>query len=400
MNRFVSLLVLTLAQHGWAAPTGTFPASAYGVRADGKDATAALQRALDAAAPTGGAVALGPGRYVVAGSLRVPANVTLQGTWQTPHHSQGLSGTVLMITGGRGRASGPAALELTGNSAVRGLTLAWPEQTLENVTPYPFAIHGQGMHVTVEEITLVNAYQGVALGPEGNELHVVRDVFGCPLKTGLFVDNCTDIGRLENVHWNPHYWSRSGLPGAPRGEEPIFTYQRKNLDGFVFGRTDWEYVTNTFVFGALNGYRFIQTPHGACNGQFSGIGADGGPCAVRLEAAQPMGLLFVNGQFVSMAGERPTHIVAADSFSATAQWMNCTFWGPSDHIATLAGRGAFLFNGCHFREWRDKTVGAISAEGAGGRLSVMGCFFDGPGPSVTVGKGVAEAIVQGNLGQK
>ena len=158
-------------------------------------------------------------------------------------------------------------------------------------------------------------------------------------------------------------------------------------------------MTNTFVFGTRNGYRFIQTLHGSCNGQFTGIGADGGPCAIRLEAAQPMGLLFTNGQFVSMGGEHPTQIVAADTFQAAAQWMNCTFWGPSDHIATLSGSGAYLFNACHFREWRDQSVGAINATGTGGRLSVVGCLFESGGPSVTTEKMTAQSVVEGNLGQ-
>lgn len=407
MSRLILLLLpmLVLAMalpRALGAPPapGTLNAADFGVRPDGKDVTAALQKALDAAAKAGGGtVALGPGHFTLVGSLHIPSGVTLQGTWQTPHHSQGLTGTVLMITGGRGQETGPAAIELVGNTAVRGLTLAWPDQRLETITPYPFALHGQGMHVTIEDVTLVNAYQGIALGPEGNELHIVRDVFGCPLKTGVFVDNCTDVGRLEDVHWNPHYWSRSGLPGAPQGEQAIFEYQRQHLDGFVFGRSDWEYVTNTFVFGARNGYRFIQTAHGSCNGQFTGIGSDGGPCAVRLEAAQPMGLLFTNGQFVAMGGEHPAQIIADETFNAAAQFLNCAFWGPSDHIATLGGRGAYLFQSCNFRDWRDKSVGAIHATGAGSRLSVTGCLFGSDGPSVTADKGVAESVVSGNLGQ-
>ena len=43
---------------------------------------------------------------------------------------------------------------------------------------------------------------------------------------------------------------------------------------FVFARTDWEYVFNTFSYGYALGYHFIQTKSGACNGNFLGIGAD------------------------------------------------------------------------------------------------------------------------------
>ena len=29
-------------------------------------------------------------------------------------------------------------------------------------------------------------------------------------KVGVHVDRCTDIGRIENVHFNPNSWTRSG----------------------------------------------------------------------------------------------------------------------------------------------------------------------------------------------
>ena len=41
---------------------------------------------------------------------------------------------------------------------------------------------------------------------------------------------------------------------------------------FVFARTDWEYVLNTFSFGYAIGYHFIASDKGSCNGNFLGIG--------------------------------------------------------------------------------------------------------------------------------
>jgi hypothetical protein len=54
----------------------------------------------------------------------------------------------------------------------------------------------------------------------------------------------------------------------------IHPYMWRNCEAFIFGRTDWGYVNNTFVFPVNIGYRFIQTKAAAANGQFSGIGAD------------------------------------------------------------------------------------------------------------------------------
>jgi len=43
-------------------------------------------------------------------------------------------------------------------------------------------------------------------GTKSNELHFIRNVFACPLKIGVFIDRCTDVGRLENVYFNPNFW--------------------------------------------------------------------------------------------------------------------------------------------------------------------------------------------------
>ena len=40
------------------------------------------------------------------------------------------------------------------------------------------------------------------------------------------------------------------------------------------GRSDWEYVLNTFAFGYAIGYHFIERETGSMNGNFVGIGAD------------------------------------------------------------------------------------------------------------------------------
>ena len=155
-----------------------------GVVGDGKaDDTAAIQKALDATAKTGGNLYLPPGKYLIAGSLTVPTGICLQGSWDMAHHGDWEHGSTLLITGGRGKEDGPAAIELSQSSAIRGFTMVWPEQKWDAIVPYPWAIHGQGMHNTVENVTFVNAYKGIAIGaPNWSELHIIRNVFGCVLR--------------------------------------------------------------------------------------------------------------------------------------------------------------------------------------------------------------------------
>ena len=366
-----------------------------GVIGDGKaDDTAAIQAALDLQGKTGGEVMLPPGQYLLRGSLRVPTGVTLRGSWDAPHHGAWDKGTTLAVMGGRGREDGPAAVELSESSAIQGVTMVWPEQIWNDITAYPWAIHGQGMHNDVENVTLVNAYQGIKIGIPWSELHVIRNVFGCVLRRGILIDTTSDIGRIENVHFNEHYWARSHYPTIPPGSDAaVIAYTTAHLEAFTFGRTDWEYVLNTFVFGAKVGYRFIRTPAGACNGQFSGIGADGCGVGVQIDAIQAFGLQITNGEFTTFTGEPNCGVVTAPGAGGAAQFVNCNFWSNPGGAARLHGQTAVTFSDCHFLD--TAIGGAIVAEK--GRLIVRGCSFAAGGPAVVLKPSVKAAVVAENL---
>jgi hypothetical protein len=370
-----------------------------GVKGDGQtDDTAALQAALDAAGKTGGVVELPSGQYLIAGALKVPTGVTLQGSWEEPHHAAYDKGSTLFLTGGRGDENAPPAIALQQSSAIKGFTLLWPEQKWPDVVPYPWAIQGIGMHNTIENITFANAYNGIRIGNvQSSELHLIRNVFGCVLRRGVFVDSTTDIGRIENVHFNPHYWSRSGHSSRPSGQGnadmTVAGYMADNLEAFIFGRTDWEYVANTFVFAAKVGYRFIQTPAGACNGQFMGIGGDYCRTCVQIDAIQNIGIQVTNGEFTSHAGDPKTAIVTSPGAGGAAQFVNCNFWANPGNVAFLQGNTAVTFGDCHFVDTPPN--GAIVAEH--GKLIVRGCTFDRAGTAVVLKPGVKTALITSNL---
>jgi len=362
------------------------------------DATAPIQQLLDAAAKSGGEVRLPPGQYLLKGTLTVPSGVSLRGSWDAPHHGNGWDkGSTLLVTAGRGQEGGDAAVELKGNASIAGFTMVWPEQTVANITPYPWGIHGSGSHVTVENITLVNAYQGIKMGAPGDgSLHLIRNVFGCVLRRGIMVDNTTDIGRIENVHFNPHYWGGSNHPSWVKGQDNnkiLHQYLPQNLDAFIFGRSDWEYVINTFVWGAKSGYLFIKTPKGACNGQFLGIGADFCQACVRITDIQDIGIQVTNGEFTAFAGEPNSAIVTDPEAKGAAQFVNCNFWGVKGHAAWLQGSTAVTISDSHICDKFGSS--AILAEK--GKLILRGCVFDQACLAVSLKEGVSAAIIAENL---
>lgn len=399
-NRQGSLLALLLLGATAACLSAGETGSALttpGVHGDGTtDDTAALQKALDEAGQAGGKVSLPAARYLVKGSLRIPAGVSLEGQAEAPVWSDPLKGTVILATGGRDQEEGAALFELGHSSAVRGLTVYYPEQVVTNIHPYSWTFHLQGHDNTVENVTLINSYNGIRIGPEGNVRHRIRSVYGCVLRRGILVDACTDIGRIDNVQFHCHWWSAPSVGGQ---WDPVHRFMRENCEAFIFGRTDWEYVNNTFVYPVKVGYRFIETKAGAANGQFGGIGADEAQVCVKVEAIQPMGLLISNGQFVCMHGETRVPVLVEKTCAGSVRLVNCAFWGPNRQCVVSHSQSFVSLSDCFLSSTgRSKNPGVSLIEADGGRLQVRGCSFGSDEPAIALKSGLVHAIITENNG--
>lgn len=369
------------------------------VKGDGlADDTAAIQAALDAAGKLGGEVVLPSGKYLLRGTLSIPTGVVLSGSWQEPHHGAWQSGSTLLVTGGRGDENAAPSITLQQSSALRGFTMLWPEQKWPDIVAYPWAIHGVGMHNTVENVTFCNAYQGIKIGQPSSELHLIRNVFGCVLRRGIFIDSTTDIGRLENVHFNPHYWPRSNHPSSNGAKDmDIAGYMAQNLEAFIFGRSDWQYVTDCFVFAAKVGYHFIETPAGACNAQLLNIGGDYCQTGLLIDKIQPIGIQVTNGAFTSFGGGPNVGIATSPGAVGAAQFVNCNFWATPGGAARLEGALNVAFSDCHFLDVPGFDADHAAINASAGRLNLRGCTFGKAGRAIDLKRGVLAAIVAQNL---
>ncbi len=380
-----------------AEPAG-YNVREYGAAGDGKtDDTAAFQKALDAAAGAGGGVVYAPrGNYFFAGHLSVPNAVTLKGVWESvPAHNgirdQGLpkptdDGTTFLVTESRGKEDGPAFITLNNNSTLKGVVFYYPEQNpSEEPAPYPYAIAMRGKNPAVLAVELLNPYNGI--DASRNERHLIRDVQGQPLRRGVYVDSIYDIGRIENVHFTP-WWSV---------KPKLFSWQQQNGEAFIFGRSDWKYVFNTFCFGYGVGYKFIRSQAGVCNGNFLGIGADDCYTAMTVENCAPMGLLISNGEFVSFHGPDPTMVRVEKGNSGSVRFVNCAFWGPCNQIAKIAGRGTVGFSDCIFMQWDSKNQNRAALQASDGTILVRGCEFQQNKAQVELGKDVKRAVISENV---
>lgn len=363
------------------------------------DNTAFFQKALDAAHKAGGGVVNVPaGRYRLNGTLSIPAGVTLQGTYHAPpttlrNASGELSGSVLLAYAGRGSAQGAPFIRLAGSNAVlAGMIVTYPEWKQTDVPPVPYppcVLSEDTENVGVLDCLLLNPYEGIKLVRAHR--HLIRNVTGYPIKRGLYVDECYDIGHIENVHFWPF-----GVLYKP--DDPFCLWVNTQGVAFELARTDWHYVSNTFCFGYGVGYKFSESKAGSTNGNFLGIGADSCQRAVVVEQAQPPGLLITNGEFVGRwSSQDAVCIEIGPKVEGKVSLTNCSFWGPIDRCVWMRGAsGQFTANACHFVNWDNRNVGSPALQFDAGRAIVQACTFEQEGLHLRVGEKVTSAIVMGN----
>ena len=376
-----------------ASPTANqVNARQHGAKGDGNtDDTKSLQAALDVTTANGPICYLPPGLYRLNGPLTVPPGVTLCGASGGVPHSEHPIGTVLLAFGGRGQPEGQPLITLKPNAIIRNLTIHYPEQTLPEVVAYPWSIRADGELCQILDVTLTNPYQAIDLGTKWNELHLVRNVFACPLKIGVYIDQCTDIGRIENVHFNPNFWTRMALkPGFPGGD--IKAFLEKNLVGFKIGKTDWEFISNSFVIFPRIGFHFDDFGHGPGNAVITQSGSDICPVAVRVDRTQAhAGVQFANGQFMST-------VEVGTQNQGPVKFSNCGFWGTelTREQVRHQGGSSLVLTACHFTGWDHAGKGDPCIRASGRHLIVNGCeFMDEGKQAIILEKGLKAATVLG-----
>jgi hypothetical protein len=421
----LSLFLVLLVANRTASGQGIlnpFSVIDFGAVPDGiTDNTVAFQKAVDMASLNGGLVHIPAGKFLIKGSINLKG-VALLGENQAPRSWIPLTGSIILATGGRDHEEAPALFEMRNSSAVSGITVYYPEQSVDDIRPYPWTFHigsyskdSTVFDCTIENVTLINSYNGIHAGPNENGRHRINSVFGCVLRRGIFVESVGDIGRIENVQFHCHFWGHHETKGD---FWKVFTYMQENCEAFIFGRSDWEYVTNTFVFPAKIGYHFIHTDNdnwsGECNGQFSGIAADASGCCIKADYIQRQGLLITNGQFNSHLTGDSTQIIISESCEGNIRFVNCGFWGPVKNNVYTRGNSFVSFSDCYFSNNSATKEFSIVAEN--GKLQVQNCTFDAvqstvkenekwayegkptQPPAILINKGVKHAIITGNNG--
>lgn len=309
--------------------------------------------------------------------LQIPQGVQLRGDWANPElHDGKVLGTILEVYAGKNSPNHNGAIESWWNdpqannklhtsytsiadrfidmregAGITNLSIWYPEQDINNVKAYPWTLYqATGNSATVENITLVNSYNGFYSAP--SELHYVFNSFITALNTGLEIHVCTDIGRIENVKINPKYWVNSGLPGSPKIEDAS-AYTKTNGTGFKMHRSDWEYVSNLYVSDYNIGMWVGREPGfaDAPNAQFYEIHIDNCKTGLYIQDVNPYGLLFSNSSFNAKTNELAVYF--NHYFSSSVQFNGVDFSGS---IVSDGDDGVISFENCIFNQSEDYAI--------------------------------------------
>src|SRR6056297_2163550 len=356
----------------------------YSAKSDGSaDATTAFNEAFHRADASGGGVVFVPaGKYRFDGNLSIPERVTLRGEWKNPEKGGGVEGTILMPYSGKGSEEGEPFIKVNRGSGVKDLSIWYPEQSATSVSPYPWTIHchpdgpeGRGDNTSVINVTLVNAYKGIKIGPNNNELHYIRNVYGTPLNRGIWLSQTTDIGRLMNVHFGPEHWSTSGLPGAPSREDILEVTRNNSSIGIVMGRSDWEYIYDVTLVGFHTGVKIYKYSDHGPNGVIYGMLIDKSRIGIDLSDVSVIGWAITDTD-IRVEGEGSACVLGGDDFSSIVQFNTCSFGGDPESAVKFTDNstGRLSFQNCTFEQWgHAEDDPAINCPA--GSLSLLGNTF-------------------------
>jgi len=362
----------------------------FGVKGDGlTDDTESIQKVLNIAGDKkGGIVFLPIGSYLIKGNLIIPENVTLEGIWRAPFRGEpDKAGSVLLAISGKGEPDGIPFIRVNTSSTLKGFAIFYPEQTkTDPPIPYPWTIqcNGSADDVSLIDLTLINPYQAIDFGTFPAGRHKIRNIHAYPLYRGLYINQCYDVGRIENIHFWP-FWDLN--PNSP-----LWKFTQREGIAYIIGKTDGEMGYNLFSIFYSIGMHFIAGPIYDENrkviknlpgsGTYTNCYMDITPCAIKIDSAmENAGLSFLNSSFMAK-------IIVSSSNRGPVKFIGCGFWGTkdSDYQAFTEGYGSVTFDACHFSGWDRISKGFPCINANSRYLIVSNCEF--------IGASIENSIIQ------
>lgn len=247
-----------------------------------KDSTAAIQKAIDdCASAGGGTVWLPMGRYRVTGNVYIRKFVTLRGEYCDPDLKQEY-GTVIIADVESSEKMTPGLFTVGASAGAVGLTVWYPDQSLDNVKPYPytFYIEGNGDYMlhTVKDCTLINSYRGIGASSECennvyqcHEMFSIENVKGTCLYEGLNSHNSADVDTVKTLYFLNKYWAQAGEEYNAPDEAELDAYTRANTCALALGDLEWPQLADIKISDVLYGIYFKKGIRYCFSGVFNDL---------------------------------------------------------------------------------------------------------------------------------
>jgi hypothetical protein len=291
----------------------------------------------------GGIVLLSSGKYVVKGHLTVPTGVELTGllgSWA--YSASSTKSSCLLLYAGADDPDGRAAISLESGSGLRGFTAWYPEQDIDDVIAYSYAIRSLGKDTYVVNVNICNAYQYMDLSTYPSEGHYIRNCGGMAIRRGISVGNNEGEGWIENVHLNQHQIYGLQVAGEQGGYAPdqfdhaVYDLLIYEMEGFVFGYTENEHVLGTFCLGSCVVYLFEEQDGKSASGTFVQISADGCSDSIVVKAATELNLI-APGNVALGDDSSKTYLRTYKSLEGTVNLWGGTGYGSPTQCMILGG---------------------------------------------------------------
>ena len=371
---------------------GLFNVLTYGAQGDGvTDDTAAIQAALNAAAPVGGVVWLtpGPNAYRCNGSLTIPSNVTLKGGYGGMRRGMRLygdspRGSILHVY------TTADFINMSYGSVLDGVEIYYPNQKTQGTPdPYGWTIsmppnqHG----ATIRNICATNPYQFIYANADG---FLIDSVQGYPLFIGIQLDRVADVPRINNVHFNGNCWQDA--------QPSLRDWVQSNGVAMKIRAVEDFMINNFFSYGYFRGIWFdtylVDPNFPGSSGNLNVFGFDGAWEGIVISTRgiyNRAGLTISNGLIVPING--PVGGRSGIKFSDTlpnegpgVSINNVNFFGAHDHsiwiepgsyakVSVVGGQSTEFVNDlvlCQSPNASVRLIGVRSFNGGGPRINNPG----------------------------
>jgi hypothetical protein len=136
---------------------------------------------------------------------------------------------------------------VSGSAGVMGLTIFYPNQSLDDVKPYPFTFYVNGlgdgyMLQSIVNCTLLNSYKGIGACVDGaspHEMMTIENVKGTVLHLGAEAYNQADVGTWKNLYFTPDYWANAPEGFNAPDKEKLAAYTKEHTVGLRLGDLEW-----------------------------------------------------------------------------------------------------------------------------------------------------------------